>query len=150
MLDSELIQRKVNLIREDLIKLEDFKKLSLDELAKDWLKWNALEHIFMKIIGRGIDINEHLIAELGGPRTKAPRDYRETFLGLVELKVLPQGFAQEIAKSAGFRNAIVHEYNEIDKNIVYRTVGEAIKQYTEYCQYILNFFNSFSRDTQES
>jgi len=51
MLDSELIQRKVNLIREDLIKLEDFKKLSLDKLAKDWLKRNALEHIFMKIIG---------------------------------------------------------------------------------------------------
>ena len=150
MLDSELIQRKVNLIREDLIKLEDFKKLSLDKLAKDWLKRNALEHIFMKIIGRGIDINEHLIAELGGPGTKAPRDYRETFLGLVELKVLPQEFAQEIAKSAGFRNAIVHEYNEIDKNIVYRTVGEAIKQYTEYCQYILNFLNSFSADTQES
>ncbi|GAI04190.1 unnamed protein product [marine sediment metagenome] len=150
MLDSELIQRKVNLIREDLIKLEDFKKLSLDKLAKDWLKWNALEHIVMKIIGRGIDINEHLIAELGGPRTKAPRDYRETFLGLVELKVLPQEFAQEIAKSAGFRNAIVHEYNEIDKNAVYRTVGEAIKQYTEYCQYILNFLNSFSADTQES
>ena len=150
MLDSELIQRKVNLIREDLIKLEDFKKLSLDKLSKDWLKWNALEHIFMKIIGRGIDINEHLIAELGGPGTKAPRDYRETFLGLVELKVLPQEFAQEIAKSAGFRNAIVHEYNEIDKNVVYRTVGEAIKQYTEYCQYILNFLNSFSADTQES
>jgi len=150
MLDSELIQRKVNLIREDLIKLEDFKKLSFDKLAKDWLKWNALEHIFMKIIGRGIDINEHLIAELGGPGTKAPRDYRETFLGLVELKVLPQEFAQEIAKSAGFRNAIVHEYNEIDKNVVYRTVGEAIKQYTEYCQYILNFLNSFSADTQES
>ena len=42
MLDSELIQRKVNLIREDLIKLEDFKRLSLDKLAKDWLKWNAL------------------------------------------------------------------------------------------------------------
>ncbi len=150
MLDSELIQRKVSLIREDLIKLEDFKKLSLDKLVKDWLKWNALEHIFMKIIGRGIDINEHLIAELGGPGTKAPRDYRETFLGLVELKALPQGFAQEIAKSAGFRNAIVHEYNEMNKNVVYRTVGEAIKQYTEYCQYILNFLNSFSTDTQES
>jgi len=31
MLDSELIQRKLNLIREDLAKLEDFKKFSFDE-----------------------------------------------------------------------------------------------------------------------
>lgn len=76
MLDSELIQRKLNLIREDLAKLEDLKKFSFDELAKDWLKWNALEHIFMKIIGWAIDINEHLIAELAGAGRRPLR--RET------------------------------------------------------------------------
>lgn len=44
MLDVEFIQRKINLIREDLIKLENFKGVTFDELSKDWLKWNALEH----------------------------------------------------------------------------------------------------------
>ena len=92
----------------------------------------------MEIIGRGIDINEHLIAELqteGG----APLTYKETFLKLGELKVLPKDLAEKIAKSAGFRNAIVHDYNNLDKQTVFKTVGEAIEQYGQYCQYVLDF-----------
>ena len=56
-----------------------------------------------------------------------------------EIKILPEDFAKEISKSAGFRNAIVHEYNNLDKNQVYKTIDEAIKQYTKYCDYILKF-----------
>jgi len=142
MLDVEFMQRKINLIREDLIKLENFKGATFDELSKDWLKWNALEHILMKIIGRGIDINEHLIAEIAKPETTSPKNYKETFLKLAELKVLPQEFAQEISESAGFRNAIVHEYNKIDREVIYRTIDEAIKQYADYCQYLLDFLET--------
>lgn len=142
MLDVEFMQRKINLIREDLIKLENFKGATFDELSKDWLKWNALEHILMKIIGRGIDINEHLIAEIAKPEVMSPKNYKETFLKLAELKVLPQEFAQEISESAGFRNAIVHEYNKIDREVIYRTIDEAIKQYADYCQYLLDFLET--------
>ena len=142
MLDVEFMQRKINLIREDLIKLENFKGATFDELSKDWLKWNALEHILMKIIGRGIDINEHLIAEIAKPETTSPKNYKETFLKLAELKVLPQEFAQEISESASFRNAIVHEYNKIDREVIYRTIDEAIKQYADYCQYLLDFLET--------
>jgi len=106
------------------------------------LKWNALEHILMKIIGRGIDINEHLIAEIAKPETTSPKNYKETFLKLAELKVLPQEFAQEISESASFRNAIVHEYNKIDREVIYRTIDEAIKQYADYCQYLLDFLET--------
>lgn len=58
---------------------------------------------------------------------------------LRDLKILPEDFAEEISKSAGFRNAIVHEYNNLNKGIVYKTVGEAIVQYSQYCKYILDF-----------
>ena len=47
----------------------------------------------------------------------------------------------EIAKSAGFRNRIIHEYNEIDKNLVYQTVGEAVEQYALYCQLLIEFLD---------
>ena len=93
----------------------------------------------MEIIGRAIDINEHLISELASPAAEVPKRYKETFLILKELDVLPEDFADEISKSAGFRNAIVHEYNNLDKGIVYKTVGEAIDQYSKYCKYIVEF-----------
>ncbi|MCZ7621182.1 MAG: DUF86 domain-containing protein [Candidatus Kuenenia sp.] len=93
----------------------------------------------MEIIGRAIDINEHLISELARPDMEAPKTYRDTFLLLADLNVLQRDFAEEISKSAGFRNAIVHEYNNLDKSIIYKTVGDAINQYAKYCNYILKF-----------
>ncbi len=139
MLNIEFIKRKIDSIQRDLIRLEEFKNFTIDEMAKDYIRYAALKNILMEIIGRGIDINEHIIANLQDNKNLAPYDYRETFLALSELKVLPNNFAKEIAKSAGFRNAIVHEYNNLDKEIIYKTVGEAIKQYSDYCGYVLTF-----------
>lgn len=139
MINEKLIKIKVDLIQKDLERLVEFKESSFDEVAKDYIKYAALKNILMEIIGRGIDINEHLISKLNDPKDSSPKDYRETFLRLEELKILPKNFAEEISKSAGFRNAIVHEYNNLDKKIVYKTVGEAIRQYNDYCNYILEF-----------
>ena len=140
MLEEEFINRKINLIREDLGKLEHLRGLTIDEIAKDWLKYSALKNVLMEIIGRGIDINEHLILELmEKPEVEAPRSYRETFLALAKLKILPENFARQIAKSAGFRNAVVHDYNEIDRYIIYRKVDDIIEEYGKYCGYVLDF-----------
>ncbi|MBU1729984.1 DUF86 domain-containing protein [Patescibacteria group bacterium] len=142
MLNAKLIKQKIDLIQTDLERLIEFKQFTFDEMAQDYIKYAALKNFLMEIIGRGIDINEHIIAKLGKEHNLSPKDYRETFLQLKELKILPADFAKKIANSAGFRNAIVHEYNNLDKNIVYKTVGEAIKQYNDYCNYILEFLES--------
>lgn len=146
MLDKEFINRKINLIREDLGKLEYLRGLTIDQVAGDWLKYSALKNILMEIIGRGIDINEHFILELmKKAEIEAPRNYRETFLVLGKLKVLPEEFAVQIARSAGFRNAIVHDYNEIDRYIIYRKVDDIIEEYGNYCGYILDFLKKNKR-----
>jgi|SRR3989344_1153886 len=139
MIDKDFIKEKINLITRDLERLEIFSDLTFSQIAEDFIKYAATKNILMEIIGRGIDINEHLIAELADTKFDAPKTYKETFLILKDLKILPEDFAKEISKSAGFRNAIVHEYNNLDKNQVYKTIDEAIKQYTKYCDYILKF-----------
>ncbi|NIA18291.1 MAG: DUF86 domain-containing protein [Actinobacteria bacterium] len=141
MLNAPLVKKKIDLIQRDLERLLEFRDFTFDEMAKDYIKYAALKNFFMEIIGRGIDINEHIIAKLGVDKELPPRDYRETFLILAKLNVLPDVFAKQIAESAGFRNAIVHDYDDLDKRVVYKTVGEAIKQYSEYCQYILDFLD---------
>lgn len=142
MLDQKFIKHKIELIREDLELLEDVKDETFDELAKDPFRWNGVQHILQKVIDRGIDINQHFIAELASPKLPAPQNYTETFLRLKDLGILPPDFTKEIAKSAGFRNILVHEYNTIDEQIVYRSVREAIEQYAKYCDFILKFLNS--------
>ena len=142
MLDRKFIKRKIDLIEQDLQRLTELKGMTFGEVAKDFFKYSTLKLVLMEIIGRAIDINEHLIAELVEKDIRTPLSYRETFLNLADLKVLPKKFAQEISKSAGFRNAIVHDYNNLDKYIVYSTIDEAIAQYTQYCHYILSYLLS--------
>ncbi|MBA3047445.1 DUF86 domain-containing protein [Patescibacteria group bacterium] len=141
MLNARLIKKKIDLIQRDLERLIDFKDFTFDEMAKDYIKYAALKNIFMEIIGRGIDINEHIIARLGSYQNLSPRDYKETFLHMAKLSALPESFAKKIAASACFRNAIVHDYDDLDERIVYKTVGEAIKQYSDYCKHILKFLD---------
>jgi len=139
MLNKKFIEIKIEYIQRDLNRLESMSGLTIDEVAKDYTKYAALKNFLMEIIGRAIDINEHIIAEAGSVKIESPLKYKETFLQLAKMNVLPKDFAEKIAKSAGFRNAVVHDYNNLDKYIVYKSVGKAIEQYTKYCGYILKF-----------
>ncbi|OGL77775.1 hypothetical protein A3F28_00975 [Candidatus Uhrbacteria bacterium RIFCSPHIGHO2_12_FULL_57_11] len=138
MLNSDFIQRKIKLIQEDLAKLETIAGYSFDQLARDPLKYGASERFLERIITRAIDINRHCIAELG-KGTETVRSYEDTFLRMADLKVYPEDFARKIAPSAGLRNVLVHEYDEVDPKLVFKSVGYALTQYAKYCDYLLKF-----------
>lgn len=76
---------------------------------------------------------------MASKNTIAPKDYKETFLSLVEYKVFPKEFADEISKSVGTRNALAHEYDEVDHSMIYSSMKDCLKDYHQYCQYILDF-----------
>lgn len=142
MINKNFVIEKVNLMTAGLEQLAGFSKMTLVEIAGDYIKYSALKNILMETIGRAIDINEYLITQLADPKIEAPKTYRDGFLAMGKFGILPPDFAQEIAKSAGFRNAIVHEYNNLDKSGVYETVGQAIDQYNKYCELVMRYINS--------
>ncbi len=141
MIDKEFIRRKLDLIQVEIEKLKNLKGKSFEEVAENQMEWDALEWWLAKLIGRAIDINNHILAEYGERLERAPKDYTETFLFLKDLDILPGDFAERISKSAGFRNRVIHEYNNVDKVLVFDTVDDAIRDYAKYCEYILDFLN---------
>ena len=122
-----------------MVKLSDLAKYTIDEVAKDFVKQAAVERILERIIARAIDINQHIVAESGDKNTSAPKDYKETFTALVDIGVYDNNFAQEISKSVGTRNMLVHEYDKADYSRVYNSIGDCLRDYNRYCEYILKF-----------
>jgi len=59
--------------------LKDYQNLSFDEVAKDYTTHKVIERIIEVVINEAIDINQHLIVELG--KGKLPFDY-EDFLSV--------------------------------------------------------------------
>ncbi len=142
MVDKKFIKRKIELIENDMTDLEKLSKYSFQEIVSDFLKQNTVERILEKIITRAIDINQHLIAELGGKEVESPKSYRETFLRLADLGVYSNDFAEDICKSTGTRNILVHEYDSVDYSRVYASVADCLKDYQKYCEYVLRFIEN--------
>ena len=62
-LDKELLNRKVKLIEEDLAKLAEFEKITLDEYIQSLEIKLQVERLLERIVGRVIDINYHILKE---------------------------------------------------------------------------------------
>ena len=138
MLDTAFIKEKLDLITRDLKRLEEYHGCTIHEMAQDYVRYSVLKNLLMEIIGRAIDINQHIVSELG--RGNEPlRGYEDTFYALAKIGVYGEDFAKEIAPSAGLRNRLVHEYNNTKEEIIFDSVSDALKDYAKYCDFILKF-----------
>jgi uncharacterized protein YutE (UPF0331/DUF86 family) len=124
VVDRELVTRKMVLIAADLRALEPIAHRPLDDYLASATDEVLAERYLERIIGRMIDINYHLITEAGDP---PPRDYFESFTQLARIDVVPATFAKEIAASAGLRNRLIHEYEELDPERVHAAVQAALR-----------------------
>jgi len=143
MIRREFVQRKLHLIADDLERLLRFKDETLESLTSDDIKLAAVERILERIVMRAIDVNEHLISELSSGKGRTTRlTYRDTFLTLSDLGTYDRSFAEQIARSAGLRNILVHEYNDVDRRIVHGSIESCLRDYHRYVEYVHKFIAS--------
>lgn len=140
MIRREFVLRKVQLIADDLERLMQFRDETLESLTADDLRLAAVERMLERIVMRAIDVNEHLISELATAEGRSTRlTYRDTFLMLAELGVYSKEFAQQIARSAGLRSILVHDYNDVDRKIVHGSIKACLRDYHEYLEHLSRF-----------
>ena len=136
MIDRALVTRKITLILKDLAALTDLSRQSREAYLANPINEVLAERYLERMIGRMIDINYHLITESGHP---PPKDYHESFQMLGTMGILQGEFSREIAFSAGLRNRIVHEYDEIDAAKVYEALQVAVQQLPTYLDHVNRF-----------
>lgn len=136
MIDPVLVTRKINLISQDLRSLVRYKQMTLAVYLHDPIHEVAVERYLERIIGRMIDINYHLIVESGDP---PPKDYYESFTELGKMNILPPAFSKKIARAAGLRNRIAHEYEDIDEKKIHASLRVIIKDIPKYLEHINKF-----------
>jgi uncharacterized protein YutE (UPF0331/DUF86 family) len=132
--DIPLINRKITLINEDLKNLKALSKLSLKTYLSK-ADYEALaERYLERVIGRMIDINFHILAE---EENKMPTDFYNSFIEMGEKKYLSLSFAKKMANSAGLRNRLAHEYDEIDAKKVFAAVKTSLTDIPKYLRSIV-------------
>jgi uncharacterized protein YutE (UPF0331/DUF86 family) len=135
-INSELVQRKITLILEDLEEVRGLAALATDGYLSDPRNEVLAERYLERIIGRAIDINYHLVTET---LLITPRDYWDSFIRLAQVGVQDPAAARSFARLAGLRNRITHEYNGLDETLIHAALGRIVTELPEYLRQVTAF-----------
>jgi len=130
---NEIIVNKLIKMEEYISDLEKFKPETYNEYKNNQINRYAIERLIQLIIDLALDINNILIKKSDH---YPAQDYFSSFIELVELEILPEEFAKDIAPSTGIRNRLVHEYEKIDDKVVYQNLDKLIKYYLKYIKFV--------------
>jgi uncharacterized protein YutE (UPF0331/DUF86 family) len=132
----EVIVEKLIKMKEYIEQLKKIKPGSYQEYLHNVTVKFAVERIIQLIVDLALDINNIILAYHKKPPAA---DYFNSFIDLGECDVIDRTFAVEIAPSTGLRNRLVHEYEKINDEIVYRSIEKVCKMYGNYMVLINKF-----------
>lgn len=89
----------------------------------------AIERLVQLVIEAAVDINVHVATEIEG---SPPPDYRASFAAAARCGVVPVELATRLAPSAGLRNALIHDYADVDDARVHASIGLALSGFREF------------------
>lgn len=133
MTDPEVIASRLSKIKESLRLLEPLARMSLAEFSKNpdhFLKGERLLEITIQAM---IDIGTHIISSRS---LRKPQDYHEVFDILVENRLLPKGLLQPLHAMVGLRNVLIHEYLEVDKQVLHKTICQDLRDVKSFLKAI--------------
>lgn len=133
MSDRDRICAKLDKLQNYYTELQAFSSLSLDEYISKSIYRRAVERTLQLIVECATDINNMLLKLHD---RKGAGDYFNSFIDIAEQNIIPVEFALKIAPSTGLRNILVHEYEEINDEIVYHSINTCLQYYLDYMNLI--------------
>ena len=113
MTDPELLAKKLAIIEGCVADLRRLARPA--DIERDIRERRFVEHTLQIGIQAAIDVGLHIVSDqrLGEPRTN-----REVFDLLERASVVPAELATTLRRMVGFRNVLVHGYDDVDLAIV--------------------------------
>lgn len=116
--------------------LEGYKGVSADELKNDIKKRSIVErnlHLASEVV---IDVANLLNSEY---RLPPAFDNKESILTLGEAGILEKEYAKDLSGLAPFRNVLVHDYLEVDYEVVVNVLNNKLDDFYKFAKIIADF-----------
>lgn len=122
MVKREVLQKRIEKAQEYIAFLEEVREnYTIEEFVKDKMLYGSVERFLHLSIEALIDIGNHVISDenLG----KVDR-YRDIPIILYKNEYIDENLKDIFIKIIGFRNILVHDYLDIDKETVYHILNK--------------------------
>lgn len=137
MVDQEVLQHKINIIENNLTKMETLAALPEQEFLDKFFYVESAKHLLQVSVEALLDIANHIIAR---ERYRSPKTYAESFLILVEQTIIPKDMENTFIQMAKFRNRVVHLYHEVDDREVYQILQDSLNDFRVFIGAIIKKF----------
>lgn len=120
-MDNEVVLLRLSRLEKCLTKLRKIAEFSKEDFVKRDDLQDRAERNLQVAVQCCIDIGNHIIAakNLGLPTT-----YKDVFSQLVANELLDRALGEQMELITGFRNILVHDYLDINYEIVYENLQD--------------------------
>ena len=138
MTEFSVIENKITSVKKYLKILERYEKYSKDEIEKNIDLRGTIERYLYLAVQSAIDLGEAVISF---KNLRKPTTMSEIFNILNEENIINERLSKELIKMVGFRNIIIHDYEEIDYNIVCDILRNKLKDIEGFLKEIKDSLN---------
>ena len=85
------------------------------------------------------DIAGHIIADL---KYRVPQGYADTFAVLGENSLIDEALAGSLSKMAKFRNVVVHDYDQVDAEIVINILKRQLDDFVRFKDAVIAYLKT--------
>jgi uncharacterized protein YutE (UPF0331/DUF86 family) len=138
MHDPEVIESRLNYLREYLGDLKEYETIPLNQYRRNKKDQRFVERTLHLACECCIDIAAHIISRRG---MREPGDNKDLFLVLFENDIISEAVSNAMIKMAKFRNVIVHDYARIDPEIVVGILQKNLQDLKNFSREILQYLH---------
>lgn len=141
MVDKAVILRKVSELEVYQKQIREFSDITLQGYKADWKTQRIVERTLQIMIETCADIANHIVSDRG---MRSPTSYTDTFKVLFENNIIDSELFTIMEKMAKFRNIVVHQYEEVDAEIVIFILMKHLGDFERFKETILTYLKSLS------
>lgn len=136
MIRPEVLRKRLMKLDEYLAILHQIRRYSYQEFLDNPERYGSAERFLQLAIETLTDLGNHVIAELelGNVDWYSDIPHRLCGAGYIDNQI-----EQTWVRMIGFRNILIHEYLEIDREIVYRVLQENLDDLDELKRIFVRF-----------
>lgn len=105
---------------------------------KDYIKQDAILLNLQRACEQSIDLANHVIKT---KKLGLPKESKESFEILAREKAISEDMSKKLQGMVGFRNTAIHEYQELNLEIVVDVIENHLDNFIEFTNQILGYIN---------
>ena len=134
--DRALMLRKLADLERHREELREYEELSTAEYRRDWKVQRIVERTLQIMVEICSDVASHIVAE---ERLRPGRSTADTFRSLGEAGIVPADLELRLVQMAGFRNVVVHGYDDVDAEVVMGILRRHLDDFLDFTSAIRAF-----------